>query len=99
MYEESQRHAIILPIVRIRFSRNDQALLPLSWYIRFAEGDSSNPATVMSALYITEHTLAVIGVILTLLGLVGLYTRQIRESGRMGLLGFLSLFTSRPWFL
>ena len=68
-------------------------LLPVSWYIRFAEGDSSNPATVMSALYITGETLAIIGVILTLLGLVGIYTRQIRETGRVGLLGFLALFT------
>jgi hypothetical protein len=68
-------------------------LLPLSWYIRFAEGDSGNPATVMSALYVTEHTLAIIGVILTLFGLVGIYTRQIRETGRVGLLGFLALFT------
>ncbi len=67
--------------------------LPLSWYVRFAEGDSSNPATVMSALYVIEHTLAIIGVILTLLGLVGIYARQIRETGRTGLLGFVALFT------
>jgi len=68
-------------------------LLPFSWYIRFAEGDSSNPATVMSVLYVTEHTMAIIAVILTLLGLVGIYTCQIRETGRVGLLGFLALFT------
>jgi hypothetical protein len=69
-------------------------LLPVSWYIRFAEGDSSNPATVMSALYIAEHTMAIIGIILMLLGLVGIYTRQVRESGVVGLLGFLALFTA-----
>jgi len=68
-------------------------LLPATWYMRFAEGDSSNPATVTSALYVTEHTLAIIGVILTLLGLVGIYGRQIRETGRTGLLGFLALFS------
>jgi hypothetical protein len=68
-------------------------LLPLSWYIRFAEGDSGNPATVTSALYMAEHTLAIIGVILMLLGLVGIYGRQIRETGRTGLVGFLALFT------
>lgn len=66
--------------------------LPISWYIRFAEGDSGNPATVTNALYISEHTLSIIGVILMLLGLVGIYTYQARESGRVGLIGFLALF-------
>ena len=68
-------------------------LLPLSWFIRFAEGDSSNPATVLSALYVTEHTLSIIGIILTLLGLVGVYAVQIREMGRLGFIGFVVLFT------
>ena len=68
-------------------------LLLATWYIRVAEGDSSNPATVTSALYITDHTLAIIGIVLTMLGLVGIYGRQVREAGRTGLLGFLALFT------
>src|SRR5579871_6909369 len=68
-------------------------LLPATWYIRVAEGDSSNPATVTSALYVTEHTVAIIGIVLTMLGLVGIYGRQMRGTGRTGLLGFLALFT------